>query len=170
MHIHDLVTQYQLNNFDDSVALELIQKIEEGNIHHLSCFAMSKTIHGYYNGHFSVWNKIVPILETLANCPNLESLDMRQNCVGGDGFLLIVEALAKNPNLKILDMSYNELGKYGPATAQHLAQAPKLESLDIRGNGLGEHEPATSAAFDDHNQSLADLKKNIHTLVMFIPV
>ena len=104
MHIRQLLTRDQLNNFDESIALELIQKIEKGNIQNLSCSFLSVRA-----------ETVVLIAAALAECPNLHTVYMGNN-------------------------------------------------------NLGEHGPATAAAFDGHNQYLADLKQTIHTPSMFTTV
>ena len=131
MHIRQLLTQDQLNNFDESIALELIQKIEKGNIQNLSCSFLS---------------------------------------VRAETVVLIAAALAHCPNLHTVNMANNNLGQYGPATAEKLALAPSLHTVYMGNNNLGEHGPATAAAFDSHNQYLADLKQTIHTPSMFTTV
>ncbi len=73
MHIRDLLTQDQLNNFDESIALELIQKIEEGNIQDLSCKQAGVRA-----------ETIVLIAATLANCSNLHTVDMNNNLSSAD--------------------------------------------------------------------------------------
>ena len=185
MHIKQLLTEDQLNNFNEHIASELIQKIEEGNIQDLSCSSLEVRA-----------ETVVLIAAALAKCPNLHTVDMSRNGLGEHGpataeYLALApslhivdmsgnnlrehgpetaENLALAPSLHTVNMSYNYLFHYGPATAAYLAKCPNLHTVNMGGNGLGEHGPATAAEFDYHNQYLADLKQTIHTPSMFTTV
>jgi Ran GTPase-activating protein (RanGAP) involved in mRNA processing and transport len=212
MHIRQLLTQDQLNNFDESIALELIQKIEKGNIQNLSCSFLSVRA-----------ETVVLIAAALAQCPNLHTVNIAKNNLGQYG-PATAEKLALAPslhtvymsgnhlgadgpataekfthtrslhtvymqynnlrghgpetakylaeclNLHTVYMQYNDLAHYGPETAKYLAECPNLHTVYMHYNNLRGHGPATAAAFDSHNQYLADLKQTIHTPSMFTTV
>ena len=132
MDIRQLLTQAQLNNFDESIALELIQKIEKGNIQDLSCFSVG------------VRAEIIVLIATaLAKCPSLHTVDMSYNNLGQHG-PATAENLTHAPNLHTVDMYSNNLGEHGPATAENLTHAPNLHTVNMGGNNLEEHGPATA--------------------------
>jgi len=133
MHIRRLLTQDQLNNFDESIALELIQKIEKGNIQNLSCSSLGVRA-----------ETVVLIAAALAECPNLHTVNMAKNNLGQYG-PATAEKLALAPSLHTVYMSGNYLGEHGPATAEKLALAPSLHTVYMGNNNLGEHGPATAA-------------------------
>ena len=74
MHIKQLLTEDQLNNFNEHIASELIQKIEEGNIQDLSCSSLEVRA-----------ETVVLIAAALAKCPNLHTVDMSRNGLGEHG-------------------------------------------------------------------------------------
>ena len=86
-----------MNNFDGSIALELIQKIEEGNIQDLSCAEVGVRA-----------ETIVLIATALANCSNLHTVDMCDNKLGEHG-PATAKNLAQSPSIHTVYMNHNNL-------------------------------------------------------------
>ena len=149
MHIQNLLTKDQLNNFNEHIASELIQKIEKGNIQDLSCYSLVVSLEVRAE-------TVVLIAAALAKCSSLHTIDMGANELREHG-PATAEKLALAPSLHTVTMSFNELEEYGPATAKYLAQCPNLHKVNMRYNELEEYGLATAAEFDCRNQCLSDL-------------
>ena len=141
MDIRQLLTQAQLNNFDESIALELIQKIEKGNIQDLSCFSVG------------VRAEIIVLIATaLAKCPSLHTVNMSYNNLGQHG-PATAENLAHARSLHTVNMSENSLGQYGPTTAENLTQSLSIHIVNMGKNSVSSAEAiemANSFAYKDN--------------------
>lgn len=100
----------------------------------------------------------------LANNPNLESLDLQDNCAKGVGTRALAKALSSWPELKNLNLSECLLGgRASIALAMALSKGsnPKLESLKLQLGELDHRSLSILAkAIHDHGSEITTLELN----------
>ena len=93
----------------------------------------------------SIWSnrriddRVKALADGLKHCPNLQTLDLLGNSIGGDGAKALTDCLKHCPNLQTLNLRSNSIGDNGAkALADGLKHCPNLQTLNLRSNSIGD--------------------------------